>query len=232
MTEDVKVAKKRGRPPLRRLLKTKPGLPEAMSYLVRVQPGGGYDQVGFLKRLLKHHATGSPALPVALLSQCLQVPVSLASEYLDGVRDLPADVLGRALASAPAVLHGYLMSGTPSNAPPDAEDEKQLIEFYRQAAPGLKAALLFAIRLGDVVQLLPSNVQRRVFLSLHALRQQAVLDESTFGKLIDVGMQRFYIDTGELPVLNGVGDAVQIFTPIHEAFGAFGPESDPLLNYV
>lgn len=127
----------------------------------------------------------------------------------------------------------YLLTGCKARAPAGASQiqldtgEEELLSDYRAGNDTAKAALMFQLALPRLLEALPEEASARVIASLVRLHDAGAQDQLRYLPRV---LGAFKARTGCDPL--GYLQASTVFTPLHEAWGIYGPEQQPLVRYL
>lgn len=127
----------------------------------------------------------------------------------------------------------YLLTGRKARHPPATHgakfypDEKELLSQYRTGNDTAKAASMFHVALPRLLEAFPEEATARVIASLVHLHDAGAQDHLCYLPMV---LGTFKMRTGRDPL--EYLEEPTVFTPLHEAWGIYGPEQQPLVNYL
>lgn len=118
--------------------------------------------------------------------------------------------------------------------PSPDEEERAFISTMQKLDPGRALRVLMMMDLGAVLLALPDAERMRCIVAVHQVVDAASADELVASRLVDGELDALRMGLAKFSFLQGL-DASRLpkqkamFTPAHEALGAFGPEQMPSL---
>ncbi len=182
---------------------------------------------GILERLAGVFADClSPEPPSVRLGKSLGISAAAADAILAGQKPITARMLAK-LGTVMNVSADWLLTGEGSPDRPSLEhdeqaDAKQFLNAFRDASPIYQQYAVFVIAFDRVMKRLPREICLRALSGLVPFAQMEAHDwlRGAIGR----NLARLGSDAGDLCGLT------QIFTPVHEALGVYGPEASGSLD--